>query len=176
MSHTLVALIDDKPGALNRVVSQLRRQRFHIASLSMGKTEQENISRLTIVAEGDDNNVEHLIRYIETIVDVIQVDNLSSIPAITRDLAMVKVNTNNENRLDVLKLVETYRARIVDVSDRSVIIEILDSEENIEAFVSDLRPMGIIEMARTGIVAMARGLSSFPFVQSYEPLVLSETY
>jgi acetolactate synthase-1/3 small subunit len=157
MNHTIVALVEDKPGVLNRIASLFRRRAFNIESLTVGHTEQEGISRMTIMVDSDDTNIERLVAYLYKLVNVIQVEDLTTTPKVTRDLAMIKVNTNAENRTTIMQVVDVFRARIVDVTNNSFIIEITGDEDKIEGFIDVLRPMGIIEMVRTGIVAMARG-------------------
>jgi acetolactate synthase I/III small subunit len=159
MNHTLVVLVEDKPGVLNRIASLFRRRTFNIESLTVGHTEQEGISRMTIMIDSDDANVERLVAYLYKLVNVIQVTDLTTLPKVSRDLAMIKVNTNSENRTTIMQVVDVFRARIVDVTNNSFIIEITGDEDKIEGFVDVLRPMGIIEMVRTGIVAMARGMA-----------------
>lgn len=157
MNHTIVALVDDKPGVLNRVVSLFRRRNFNIDSLTVGHTETAGVSRMTIVVNRDQMSVERLIAYLYKLVNVIQVFDLSSVPTVNRDLAMIKVSANAENRMHITQIVDVFRARIVDVTNTSFIIEITGDEEKIEGFIDVLRPWGIIEMVRTGIVTMARG-------------------
>ena len=157
MYHTIVALVEDKPGVLNRVASLFRRRAFNIESLTVGHTEQAGISRMTIVVDNDDNNIERLTAYLYKLVNVIQVSDLTVAPKVIRDLAMIKVNATNDNRTQIMQIVDVFRARIVDVTQSSFIIEITGDEEKIEGFVEVLRPLGIIEMVRTGVVAMARG-------------------
>jgi acetolactate synthase I/III small subunit len=160
MYHTIVVLVEDKPGVLNRVASLFRRKAINIDSLTVGHTEQEGISRMTIVVNGDEISVERLTAYLYKLVNVIQVLDLSSLPMVSRDLAMIKVNANPENQTHIMQIVDVFRARIVDVTNNSFIIEITGDEEKINGFVDVLRPWGIIEMVRTGIVAMARGNNS----------------
>ncbi len=157
MQHTIVALVENKPGVLNRVASLFRRRGFNIDSLTVGRTEQPEISRMTIVVDADETNIERLISYLYKLVNVIQVHDLTKIPTVSRDLAMIKVNANDENRTHIMQIVDVFRAHIVDVSNNSFIIEITGDEEKIEGFIDVMRPWGIIETVRTGIVAMARG-------------------
>jgi acetolactate synthase-1/3 small subunit len=157
MVHTLVVLVEDKPGVLNRVASLFRRRAFNIDSLTVGRTEQPGVSRMTIVVNSDAVSVERLSAYLYKLVNVIQVYNLTGIPSVSRDLVMIKVNATDENRTHIMQLVDVFRARIVDVAYNSFVIEITGDEEKVDGFVEVLRPWGIIEMVRTGIVAMARG-------------------
>jgi acetolactate synthase I/III small subunit len=157
MRHTIIVLVEDKPGVLNRVASLFRRRAYNIESLTVGHTESPGVSRMTITVDGDDVSTERLTAYLYKLVNVIQVFDLSSVPSVSRDLAMIKVNAAVENRTHIMQIVDVFRARIVDVTNSSFIIEITGDEEKIEGFIDVLRPWGIIEMVRTGIVAMARG-------------------
>ena len=157
MYHTIVALVEDKPGVLNRVSSLFRRRTYNIESLTVGHTEQVGVSRMTIVVDSDDLTTERLVAYLYKLVNVIQVEDLTTLPKVTRDLAMIKVSATPENRTHIMQTVDVFRARIVDVTNASFIIEITGDEDKIEGFVEVLRPLGIIEMVRTGVVAMARG-------------------
>jgi acetolactate synthase I/III small subunit len=159
MQHTLVALVEDKPGVLNRVSSLFRRRAFNIESLTVGHTAEPGISRMTIVVDSDDLSVERLTAYLYKLVNVIQVHDLTEQPAVSRDLAMIKVNATPETRTHIMQTVDVFRARIVDVTNNSFIIEVTGDEAKIEGLVEVLRPLGIIEMVRTGVVAMARGSS-----------------
>ena len=157
MRHTFVALVEDKPGVLNRVVSVFRRRTFNIESLAVGQTNQPGISRITIVVDSDKTEVNRIIPYMYKLINVIQVEDITYEPRVTRDLVMVKVNTTSENRSEIMKLADVFRAHIVDVANNSLIIEITGDEEKVNSFVDVLRPYGITEMVRTRIVAMERG-------------------
>ena len=157
MQHTLVALVEDKPGVLNRVSSLFRRRTFNIESLTVGHTEQHGISRMTIVVDSDETSVERLTAHLYKLVNIIQIEDLTRRPSVTRDLAMIKVNATPETRTHIMQTVDVFRARIVDVANDSLIIEITGTEDKIEGLIEVLRPLGIIEMVRTGIVAMTRG-------------------
>lgn len=157
MNHTIVALVEDKPGVLNRVASLFRRRMFNIESLTVGHTEKEGVSRMTIVIDSSQTNVDRVVMYLYKLVNVLQVEDLSEIPVVSRDLAMIKVGADVENRASIMQLVDVFRARIVDVGGDSLIIEITGTEDKIDGFVEVMRPFEIIEMVRTGIVAMGRG-------------------
>jgi acetolactate synthase-1/3 small subunit len=161
MQHTIVTLVEDKPGVLNRVASLFRRRTFNIESLTVGHTETPGVSRMTIVVNGDEASAERIVAYLYKLVNVIQVYDLSSVPAVSRDLAMIKVVATPESRTHIMQVVDVFRARIVDVTSNSFIIEITGDEEKIEGFVEVLRPLGIIEMVRTGRVTMSRGVNAF---------------
>jgi acetolactate synthase-1/3 small subunit len=162
MQHTLVALVEDKPGVLNRVASLFRRRAFNIESLTVGHTEQPGVSRMTIVIDSNQTNAERVTANLYKQVNVIQVDDLSGQPVVSRDLALVKVAARPDRRSEIMQLVEVYRSRIVDVTNDSLIIEITGDEDKINSFVEVLRPFGILEMVRTGVVAMARGANPMP--------------
>jgi acetolactate synthase I/III small subunit len=132
MYHTIVALVEDKPGVLNRVASLFRRRAFNIESLTVGHTESPGISRMTIVVNSDEVSIERLTALLYKLVNVIQVSDLSAIPTVSRDLALIKVNANTENRVHVMQIVDVFRARIVDVTNNSFIIEITGDEEKVE--------------------------------------------
>jgi acetolactate synthase I/III small subunit len=160
MRHTFVALVEDKPGVLNRVVSVFRRRTFNIESLTVGRTHQEGISRITIVVDSDKTDVVRIMPYMYKLINVLQVEELTYQPHVSRDLAMVKITATPENRAAVMQLAEVFRARVVDVTNNSLIIEITGDDEKIDGFVDVLRPYGIIEMVRTGIIALERGAST----------------
>jgi acetolactate synthase I/III small subunit len=157
MQHTLIALVEDKPGVLNRVSSLFRRRAFNIDSLTVGRTDQPGVSRMTIVMDSDSAGAERVTSYLYKLVNVIQVEDVTTRPTVNRDLAMIKVSVSPTNRTEIIQLVDVFRARIVDVANDSLIIEITGDEEKINGFIEVLRPYGIIEMVRTGIVSMLRG-------------------
>jgi len=156
MQHTMIALVENKPGVLNRVASLFRRRNFNIDSLSVGKTEQPDISRMTIVmdAQVDARKVE---ANLYKLVNVIDVQDVTNLPAITRDLALIKVKCPPGKRTEVASLTDIFRAKIVDVAKESVIVEIVGTEDKIEGLIELLSPIGILEMVRAGQVAMMRG-------------------
>jgi acetolactate synthase-1/3 small subunit len=166
MKRTFVALVTDKPGVLNQVASLLRRRAFNIESLTVGHTEKQGISRMTIVIDTDPISAERIKAYLYKLVNVLQVEDLSEIPTVSRDLAMVKIQAKPETRNDVMQLVDVFRARIVDINNDSLIIEITGTEDKIDSFVDVLRPYGIIEMSQTGSVAMQRGPNALSNGQS----------
>jgi acetolactate synthase I/III small subunit len=157
MLHTLVILVEDKPGVLNRVASLFRRRNFNIESLTVGHTNNPGVSRITLVVEGDQVSIERLTFYLYKLVNVLQVEDLTDKSMISRDLAMIKVKTNAEKRTEIIQIVEIFRARVVDVAANALIIEVTGDENKIDGLVEVLRPIGIIEMVRTGMIAMARG-------------------
>ena len=175
MEHSLVVLVEDKPGVLNRVASLIRRRAFNIESLTVGHTEQPGISRMTIVIDGEQTNVERVTANLYKLVNVIQVADLAGMPAVSRDLALIKVSVTATNRSEVMQLVEVFRSRIVDVANDSLIVEITGDEDKINSFVEVLRPFGILEMVRTGVVAMGRGVSpALSTLNGNSPIVKAE--
>jgi len=167
MQHTLVALVENKSGVLNRVASLFRRRAFNIESLTVGHTDQPGISRMTIVVDSDQTNAERVTANLYKLINVIQVNDLAAVPVVSRDLAIIKVKASASNRAEIIQLVDVFRARIVDVGNDSLIVEITGVEEKIDSFVDVLRPFGIIEMVRTGVVAMARGSEPLPSLNGY---------
>ncbi|NLF75857.1 MAG: acetolactate synthase small subunit [Chloroflexi bacterium] len=154
MKHTLVALVENKPGVLNRVASLFRRRNFNIDSLTVGRTESPEVSRMTIVMEDDPEKVQNQLY---KLVNVIQVDNVTHAPNVSRDLALIKVKVDNDTRGQVTQLCDIFRAHIVDAGPDTVIVEVTGDEDKITSMTELLRPIGILEMVRTGVVTMARG-------------------
>lgn len=160
MKHTVVALMEDRPGVLNRVVSVLRRRSFNIDSLTVGHTDQVGISRMTIVVEGNDEILEQVVKQLYKIIDVIKVSDISAERLVARELALVKVSATGSSRSEIMQIVDIYHANIVDVSMDSVMIEVTGPDEKIDSLLSLLRGFGIKEVVRTGRVAMVRGSGS----------------
>ena len=158
MLHTFAIYVENKPGVLNRVSSLFRRRAFNIESLTVGHTETEGISRMTVVVNTDEYGARRLEAHLYKLVPCRRVDNITNAPAIARDLALIKVAATGDARTQVMQLVDVYRARIVDVSPESLVIETTGTEDKIDSLVEVLRPYGVIEMVRTGRVAMARGV------------------
>ena len=157
MTHTFAVYVDNKPGVLNRVASLFRRRAFNIESLTVGRTHEPGISRMTVVVDTDEYGARRLEANLYKLVPVRRVENLSARASIARDLALIKVNVAGDTRAQVMQLVDVYRARVIDVSPESLVIETTGTESKIESLLEVLRPYGISEMVRTGIVAMARG-------------------
>jgi acetolactate synthase-1/3 small subunit len=169
--HTLIAYVEDVPGVLNRIASLFRRRNFNIDSLTVGRAEQPGVSRLTVVVDATEAGARLVEANLYKLVNVLRVDDLTRKPALMRELGLVKVTVTPDTRTQVLQLVDVFRARVVDVDDQALVIEVTGTPEKIGKFELVLRPYGIVEMVRTGVVAMARGhepLSSNP------PLVRAE--
>jgi acetolactate synthase-1/3 small subunit len=157
MVHTFAVYVDNKPGVLNRVASLFRRRAFNIESLTVGRTEEPGISRMTVVVDTDEYGARRLEANLYKLIPVRRVDNITSRPTISRDLALIKISAGGDVRAQVMQLVEVYRARVVDVSPESLVIEATGTEDKIDSLLDVLRPYGVVEMVRTGRVAMARG-------------------
>jgi acetolactate synthase I/III small subunit len=157
MLHTFAVYVDNKPGVLNRVSSLFRRRAFNIESLTVGHTETKGVSRMTVVVDTDEYGARRLEAHLYKLVPCRRVENITSAPSIARDLALIKVGATGEARTHVMQLVDVYRARIIDVSPESLVIETTGTEDKIDSLLEVLRPYGVIEMVRTGRVAMARG-------------------
>lgn len=155
--QTFTVYVDNKPGVLNRVASLIRRRAFNIESLTVGHSETPGLSRMTIVVDTDERGARLVEANLYKLLPVRRVDNISNVPTIARDLAMIKVSATGEARTQVMQLVDVYRARIVDVSPESLVIETTGTEDKIDSLVEVLRPYGVSEMVRTGRIEMARG-------------------
>jgi acetolactate synthase-1/3 small subunit len=160
--HTFIVLVENKPGVLTRVASLIRRRGFNIESLTVGHAETDGVSRMTIVVATDDFGARRVESNLYKLIDVVRVDDVTARPAVTRDLALVKVTATRETRTEIMQLAEAYRARIVDVAPESLIVEVTGSEEKVDSMVDVLRPYGVLELARTGRVTMARGAIQEP--------------
>ncbi len=155
--QTFVVYVEDKPGVLNRVASLFRRRAFNIESLTVGHTERPGVSRMTIVVNADDMTARRIEANLYKLVNVLRVENVTHEPTVVRDLALVKVRVGSDTRAQVLQIADVFRARVVDFNNDSVIVEVTGTESKVESLIDVLRPYGIIEMVRTGIVAMGRG-------------------
>lgn len=155
--HTLIAYVEDVPGVLNRISSLFRRRNFNIDSLTVGRTEQPGVSRMTVVVEATEAGARIVEANLYKLVNVLRVDDLTRKPSLSRELALVKVQVTPETRSQVLELTDLFRARVVDVDDKSLVIEVTGTPEKIGKFELVLKPYGILEITRTGSVAMARG-------------------
>ena len=158
--HTITALVEDKPGVLNRVASMFRRRGFNISSLAVGNSEIPNLSRMTFVVEGDSRTVEQVTKHLHKLIDVIKVSDISDDNAVARELALIRVQTDTHSRSEVMQIVDLFRAHVIDVASDSVIVEVVGDEEKVDALQNLLDPYGVMEVMRTGIVAMTRGMSA----------------
>lgn len=160
MRHVLSALVQNQPGVLAHVSGMLASRGFNIDSLAVGETEHPELSRMTFVVHGDDAVLEQVRKQLDKIVTVVGVQDISSEDYVERDLMLIKVKASPEQRMEIVLLVEMFRARVVDISAGSLLIEISGREQKIEAFIELMRPYTILELARTGRIALVRGGNS----------------
>ncbi|MFC2045643.1 acetolactate synthase small subunit [Chloroflexota bacterium] len=158
--HTIVALVDDKPGVLSRVVSLFRRRGFNIESIAVGTSELPHLSRMTIVVDGANTVVEQVRKQLDKVVDTVKVFDIGHEEAVSRELALIKVKATSATRSEIIEIVDIFRANIVDVAGDSVMIEVTGDEDKIDSLFNLLRGFGIKELARTGRIAMSRGGST----------------
>ena len=155
--HTITALVEDKPGVLNRISSMFRRRGFNIASLAVGHSEIPDLSRMTFVVEGDDRVVEQVTKHLHKLIDVIKVSDISDENVVSRELALIRVKANVQTRSEIMQIVDIFRANIVDVAPESIIIEVTGDEDKVDSLQNLLRTFGVMEVMRTGTIAMSRG-------------------
>lgn len=157
MRHVLTVLVENHSGVLVRVAGLFSRRGYNIDSLSVGRTENPHISRMTIVVEGDDLIVEQVTKQLNKLVDIIKIQDISSDEFVDRELILVKVGADAAMRSEIIQIVDIFRARIVDIGVKTLMIECTGTEGKINAVIDSLRPFGIKEIVRTGKVAMLRG-------------------
>ena len=157
MRHVLSALVQNRPGVLATISGMLASRDFNIISLAVGETEEPTLSRMTFVVHGDDAELEQVRKQLDKIVTVVKVHDISSEDYVERDLMLVKVKASPQQRVEISLLVEMFIGRVVDISAETLMIEITGQERKIEAFIDLMRPYGIIELARTGRIALVRG-------------------
>jgi len=158
--HILVALVEDKPGVLNRIASLFRRRSFNIQSLAVGGSEHPGLSRMTIVAVGDSAQVEQVRKQLEKLINVVKVSDITTEDTVTRELALIKVKATASTRSEIMQIVDIFRANIVDVSPGSVTVEVTGDEDKMNSLIRLLRDFGVKEVSRTGKIALTRGSSS----------------
>jgi len=157
--NIISALVENKPGVLFRVSNMFRARGFNIESLSVGPTEQSDLSRITITINGDEHTVEQLVKQLMKIIDVVNVERLPLDNSVYRELALIKLRVEEPTtRLEVMNLVNVFRGKVVDISKRSMMIEITGTPDKIDAFKSLVEHYGIIQLARTGVCALPRGV------------------
>jgi len=157
MRHIISALVENKSGVLARMVTLFAARGFNIDSLTVGETDDPSVSRMTIVVRGDEKILEQIEKQLNKLIDVIKVYEYSGAEHIERDLVLMRVKADKSNRSEILQIVDILHGTIVDVSQESVIIEVTGDERKIQAFINMLKPFGIKEMVRTGVIAIARG-------------------
>ncbi|EPY12490.1 acetolactate synthase, small subunit [Paenibacillus sp. cl6col] len=155
--HTIAVIVNDQPGVLQRVSGLFGRRGFNIESITVGASEEQGLSRMVIVTTGDDHMLEQIEKQLYKIVDVIKVLNLSSQPMVARELALIKVKAEPHVRPEILGVVETFRASIVDIGPSTLMVQVVGESQKIEAMIQLLEPYGIREVSRTGVTALIRG-------------------
>ena len=157
MKHNIAVIVENKSGVLTRIAGLFSRRSFNIDSLSVGATDNPEYSRMTITVQGDRDVLEQVIKQLSKLINVIRVSEMDPSESLDRELAVIKVSVDRENRSEIMQIVNIFRARIIDVSQRSMVIEVTGDEEKVDAIVQLLRQFGIKELARTGKVSMLRG-------------------
>lgn len=160
MKHTLAVLVENRYGVLSRVAGLFARRGYNIDSLAVGVTEDPTISRMTIVVRGDDLVLEQVTKQLNKLIDVIRVTDLGTEDTVERELVLIKVNADVKNRSEIMQIADIFRAKIIDVASKSMIIEVTGDENKIKAIEQLLKPFGIKEMVRTGKIALRRGSKS----------------
>lgn len=157
MKHTLAIMVVNHPGVLSRVAGLYSRRGFNIESLAVGATEDPEVSRITVVVQAeDDGEIEQITKQLYKLIEVLKISDITNEYSVDRELALIKVTATSANRAEILQIVDIFRAKIVDVSEQAVIVEITGGPEKVEAIISLLRPFGIKEIVRTGKIAMVR--------------------
>ena len=161
--HVLVAIVNNRPGVLNRVASLMRARNFNIESLAVGHTENPDVSRMTITLRGDDYGVEQVSKQLYRLIDVLKVQDVTAERRVEHELALIKVRATNTNRAEIVTIVELYKGRVVDLAGDSVIVEATGTEDEIDRLVELVAPFGIKELVRTGSIVMLRGAQTVEF-------------
>ena len=156
MRHTISVLVENRFGVLARVAGLFSGRGFNIESLTVAETQDDGMSRMTIVTHGDDKIIEQINKQLNKLVDVVKVQDITSEEYVARELMLVKVNAEEKNRPEILRMTEVFRGKIVDVSTKTYTVEITGTEDKLAAFLEMIRPLGLVEVARTGKVAISR--------------------
>jgi len=160
-TKVIAALVENKPGVLHSVANMFRRRGFNIESITVGHTEQKGITRMTITVSGDEKTLEQIVKQMNKLIDVVKVTSLDSESIVTRELALIKVNVpDTKTRSDIINCVEVFRGHVIDVSPETLTIEITGTPDKIDAFLNLMKSYGILELARTGLTALSRGIRS----------------
>ncbi|HOT23666.1 MAG TPA: acetolactate synthase small subunit [Thermoleophilia bacterium] len=157
MKHTLSVLVENKPGVLTRVAGLFARRGFNIESLAVGQSEDPRLSRITITIDGAERPIDQVMKQLHKLINVVKIRNLQPSGMVAEELMLVKVNAEGEKRAEVLQVAEVFKAKIVDVDRRTVVLRVVGSTQKLEAFLELLKPLGVLEIVRTGIIAIARG-------------------
>ena len=165
-TKVIAALVENKPGVLHSVANMFRRRGFNIESITVGHTEQKGLARMTITVNGDDKTLEQIIKQMHKLIDVVKVSGLEPENIVARELALIKVNVpDTKTRSDIINCVEVFRGRVVDVSSETLTMEITGTSDKIDAFLNLMKTYGVMELARTGITALSRGVKSIRVVE-----------
>ena len=156
-THTIVALVQNRPGVLNRIASKWRQRGFNIESLAVGHSEVPGLSRMTFTLDGTTTDVDQVLKQMDKIIEVVKVSDLTEHDMLHRELALVKVSAGTQQRSAIIDIVEVFRAKVVDVAPETLVVEATGTEEKVDAIIEMLRPYGIKELVRTGRIAMTRG-------------------
>lgn len=156
MKHTLSVLVEDEAGVLTRIAGLFARRGYNIESLAVGPAEQSGVSRITMVVPGDDNTIEQLTKQLYKLINVLKVQDITQVPCVERELMLVKVNASASNRAEVIELVQVFRARIVDISEETVTVEVVGDPGKMVAIIQMLNRFGVREISRTGKIALVR--------------------
>ena len=157
--HTLSILVENKPGVLTRIAGLFARRGFNIDTLAVGPTDDPSVSRVTLTLDGAKHPIDQVTKQLHKLVNVLKIRDLEPDETLARELAMFKVSADGASRAEVMQICEIFRAKIVDVTKRSLVVEVTGTYEKVEAFERLVRPFGLIEMARTGEIAISRGRS-----------------
>ncbi len=155
--HILLVLVENQSGVLSKVSGLFTRRGYNIDSLSVGETEDPEVSRMTITTRGDDHTIEQIVKQLNKLIDVIKIMEIDKEEAVTRELLLIRVKADKDNRSSLIEVVNIFRGKIIDVYDESIMIELTGDEDKIEAFTELMRPYGILQFNRTGLTALKRG-------------------
>lgn len=158
--HTIVALVQNRPGVLNKIASKWRQRAFNIESLTVGHSEVPGLSRMTFTVDGAAHDIEQVTKQLYKVIEVVKITDVTEDQTVARELALIKVATTKENRSAIIEIVDVFRAKIVDVAPDSLVVEATGMEDKIDALVGMLQPFGLKELVRTGRVAMTRGATT----------------
>lgn len=158
--HTIVAMVENRPGVLNKIASKWRQRGFNIESLTVGPSETAGLSRMTFTVDGAAHDIEQVTKQLYKIIEVVKISDITAEAAVARELALVKVSASKESRSAIVEIVDIFRANIIDVGTDSMVVEVTGTEDKIDAIVAMLKPYGLKELVRTGRVAMVRGGAS----------------
>jgi acetolactate synthase-1/3 small subunit len=165
-TKVIAAIVENKPGVLHCIANMFRRRGFNIESITVGHTEKKRLARMTITLNGDNNTIEQVVKQMNKLIDVIKVNYLDNENIVARELALVKIKiVDSKTRSDAINCVKVFRGRVVDVSPESLTIEITGTSDKIDAFLNLMRTYGILELARTGLTALARGAKSIRIIE-----------